>query len=166
MKRRLPIRQSLRERFDAKVEPIPFSGCWIWTGGTNESGYGVIGLGRRSEGVAKAHRVAWELHRGPIPEGMNVLHRCDVPACCNPDHLFLGTLCDNAQDMVAKGRDFRPDNRGSRAKWAKLSEAQAREIAAAKGSKKGTGTDLARRFGVSKSAIYQIWAGKNWSAAL
>jgi hypothetical protein len=69
--------------------------------------YGVIGLGPQAAGIAMAHRVSWVLHRGEIPDGALVLHKCDVPICVNPDHLFLGTQSTNLKDMAAKGRHWR-----------------------------------------------------------
>ena len=72
--------------------------CWLWTAGKS-GGYGVVGHNSQ-----KAHRVAWELTIGPIPQGMQVLHRCDNPPCVNPEHLFLGTNHDNMLDRQAKGR--------------------------------------------------------------
>lgn len=77
--------------------------CWAWTGRKDAFGYGVVQLGR-GEPRTGAHRVSWELHVGPIPEGMQVLHHCDNPECTNPSHLFLGTPLDNMLDASAKGR--------------------------------------------------------------
>ena len=154
------MRRSLLDRLLDKVQPEPNSGCWLWVGGVNESGYGVIGLGTREQGTDKAHRVSWRLHRGEIPPGMNVCHRCDVPACINPDHLFLGSLRDNARDCVSKGRNFLPDNRGERASWAKLTAAAVRHIR----RREMRGGEYARLYGVSRSAVYEIWRGKNWAS--
>jgi len=81
------------------------SDCWLWTGDTDRKGYGQIReqvAGKRK--WIKAHRVSWELHCGPIPHGMKVLHKCDNPPCTRPDHLFLGTVKLNADDAVQKGR--------------------------------------------------------------
>lgn len=91
--------------------------CWSWNGATNGHGYGLL---NRGDGVpAKAHRVSWEIHFGPIPEGLGVLHKCDNPECSNPKHLFLGTQKDNARDMSNKGRmnpisylNLRPGQKG------------------------------------------------------
>lgn len=156
------MRQPQADRFEAKVERIPFMGCWIWTGALNEHGYGVIGRGARGTGNDKAHRVAYRLYRGDIPEGKIILHKCGNPICVNPYHLEAGTHKENSQDMVRMGRHYQPDNRGSKAAWAKLNEEQVKEIKQAIGGKKGTGTALARKFNVSKSAVYRIWEGKNW----
>jgi hypothetical protein len=90
-------------RFWSKV--IKSDKCWTWTGAINKhTGYGTIGLGRRSGKTRGAHRVSWELAHGPIPEGLYVCHRCDNKRCVRPDHLFLGTAEDNAQDALRKGR--------------------------------------------------------------
>jgi hypothetical protein len=90
----------IEKRFWPKVRKTET--CWLWTGTKNERGYGFTTYtdGRN----AKAHRVAWELTNGPIPEGLWVLHRCDVPSCVRPDHLFLGDAKENTRDMHAKGR--------------------------------------------------------------
>ena len=92
--------KSLWERFHEKYVPVTETGCWIWTR-SKCRGYGRISY----NGTGKmAHRISWEIHCGPIPEGMLVLHKCDVPACVNPEHLFLGTYKDNTQDAIKKGR--------------------------------------------------------------
>lgn len=93
----------LAERFWLRVKKTE-CGCWLWTGSKARCGYGTIGLGRRGDGTAYAHRVSYELHVGPIPGGMLALHKCDVRTCVNPAHLFLGTKRDNTQDMMRKGR--------------------------------------------------------------
>ena len=76
--------------------------CWLWLAGKNKDGYGKVKIHGRS---LQAHRVSWEIHHGPIPAGLNVLHRCDNPACVNPAHLFVGTALDNNRDRDAKGRN-------------------------------------------------------------
>lgn len=91
-------------RFWDKV--VKTDACWLWTASTRTKGYGAFVWTKPDGGVVqgRAHRFAWELANGPIPESMCVLHRCDVPACVRPDHLFLGTKADNNADMVSKGR--------------------------------------------------------------
>lgn len=88
------------ERFWRHVERS--AGCWLWTAGCQSNGYGTfqVAVGDRR----LAHRYSWSVHHGEIPAGLNVLHRCDTPACVRPDHLFLGTQKDNVADMRAKGR--------------------------------------------------------------
>lgn len=93
----------LAERFWAKVDRSS-DGCWEWTGGRFDEGYGTIRVAGRS---LKTHRVAWELVQGAIPEGLCVCHRCDNPPCCRPDHLFLGTREENNRDRDEKGRGAR-----------------------------------------------------------
>jgi hypothetical protein len=100
-----PNMQSLKEKFDKKWEPVPFSGCWLWTDSCHRSGYGQLFVRSRTNRFAKnvrAHRLSWELHNGEIPEGQYVLHKCDVRSCVNPDHLFLGTHEENMIDMCRK----------------------------------------------------------------
>ena len=94
------------ERFWNKVNRRGPDDCWEWTA-ASKSGkwrYGILGQPERGSAPELAHRVSWELHHGPIPDGMNVLHRCDNPPCVNPNHLFLGTLKDNTHDMLKKRR--------------------------------------------------------------
>lgn len=95
----------MRERFEAKFYVTP--GCWIWTKGRYHDGYGQFAVSAHERSV-RAHRVSYELYVGPIPEDLHVLHRCDVRACVNPEHLFLGTRVDNMQDMIQKGRHYSP----------------------------------------------------------
>jgi hypothetical protein len=91
--------RSAADRFWSKVEKS--DECWKWTAGKHNAGYGVFWEKGR---FYKAHRWSWERERGPIPDGLNLLHKCDNPACVRPDHLFLGTQKDNVNDMVSKGR--------------------------------------------------------------
>jgi len=92
-------RRGSDERFWSQVQRI--AGCWLWTGTLLNSGYGQVMLRKRK---VRAHRLAWELTFGPIPEGMVVCHACDNPACVNPHHLWLGTVQANVRDRDAKGR--------------------------------------------------------------
>jgi hypothetical protein len=127
------------------------AGCVIWNGSLNNKGYGQIGHNRR---VVLAHRLSYELRHGEIPKGLQVLHRCDVPACINPDHLFLGDTIANMADMHAKGRAAI----GERVASSKLTSADV--IAIRKSTK--LHRELAVEFGVSQSAITMIRQGKRW----
>lgn len=90
--------QTLRERFDEKWIPEPNTGCWLWmAGGTTGHGYGAIRASDKRR-TLRAHRVAWELYRGPIPEGLVIDHLCRVRSCVNPDHLRVVTMAVNATE--------------------------------------------------------------------
>lgn len=139
---------ALAERLGSKIRKTK-AGCWIWLGARSQR-YGVLKVNGRLRG---AHRVQWEITRGPIPPGMFVLHRCDVPRCVNPGHLFLGTHADNMHDMVRKGR-----RKGSKQSGALLTEKQARRVKY--GSERIC--DLARLFGVPYTAVSNIRNGYSW----
>lgn len=125
----------------------PEIGCWEWAGPRNKQGYGIVSFnGRKS-----AHRLAWELSKGPIPEGMCVCHRCDVPWCCNPAHLFLATSAENIRDASDKGRMGRPR---------KLTDEQAATIRSNYAEFGVTQGGLARLYGVSESLINIIVTGR------
>lgn len=104
-----------KERLLGKIKKT--DSCWLWTGGADECGYGVIGITSNKKRYGfRVHRVIWNEVNGPIPDQMRVLHKCDNPPCCNPDHLFLGTQKDNMDDMWRKNRANPQygDNNGSR----------------------------------------------------
>lgn len=104
-----------KARFWRKV--IKSDGCWGWTARTMRAGYGVLDINGTTVG---AHRLSWEIHRGAIPKGMCVCHKCDNPMCSNPEHLFLGTHMDNMRDMVLKGRSASGLRSGAYAKPEKV----------------------------------------------
>lgn len=137
-------------------------GCWEWQGRRTSRGYGRT-TGRLLGGprTARAHRVAWELTNGPIPGGLGVLHRCDNPPCCNPDHLFLGTAADNAADMVAKGRAHHPKGKGEQSPAARLTTAQVMFMRTLR-SRGASILQLEALFGVSNQQVSKITSGKSW----
>jgi hypothetical protein len=165
----------LASRFWAKVAKAPSEGCWEWTGWRNRFGYGR--LSANGNPGALAHRVAWEMLCGPVPDGLCVLHHCDNPRCVRADpdpeksHLFLGTRLDNVADMVAKGRHYRAPvrprpqpkghARGERYRTAKLTEHAVLEIRAARAAGAPIAA-LASRYGVDKSLISRAARGLVW----
>jgi hypothetical protein len=144
------------ERLLSKVERDKKTECWNWTASLNTSGYGHMKLRGT---LWPSHRLSYKLHRGPIPDGICVCHRCDNRKCINPEHLFLGTRLDNATDMVAKGRQPRTRQSGSANGMAKLTTS---DIAAIRGAVGVPQKDLARRYGVSRPHISQIRTGGRW----
>ena len=103
---------AVQDRFDKRYILEPTSGCWLWEKSRSSEGYGLFWAFGKTR---SAHRVAWELYCGKIPDGLFVLHSCDVKSCVNPDHLFLGTHTDNMADMVHKGRQASGDRSSARA---------------------------------------------------
>ncbi len=146
-------RGPIQDRFALKWTPEPFSGCWLWTGEADGVGYGRIFSKKKGD---KAHRVSWELHRGEIPPGVKVCHRCDTPGCVNPDHLFLGTQGDNVRDALRKGRMPR---KGERCPTSKLTNAQVAIIRNCTESL----TALGLRFGVRRQTINAVRQRTTWT---
>ena len=132
-------------------------GCWEWQGNKTELGYGLVSV-RGERRMEKAHRVSWTLNRGPIPEGLWVLHRCDNPSCVKPSHLFLGTPADNTNDMLTKGREAK----GTKSGTAKLREDSVRAIRAAAASGMRNG-EIAKLFGVSPGTTCMIIKRQRWT---
>jgi hypothetical protein len=129
--------------------------CWLWTGKAIRHGYGAITTRGKSIGV---HRLSYELAYGPIPPGMCVCHKCDVRACVRPDHLFLGTLQDNHDDMVRKGRHVL----GPKVRQARLRPDDIPAIRAAYKTQRFSHADLARQYRVSTSTIQRVVARESW----
>lgn len=129
--------------------PEPNSGCWLWTQSLNPKGYGQIDFRGKK---MKAHRASWLAHRGDIPCGLFVLHRCDQRSCINPEHLFLGTAKDNAIDMGIKNRQ--PHR--------KLSTEIVRQVRARKLAGESYAS-MAVEFGVADSTMRQAGRGDGWS---
>lgn len=151
---------SLAKRYWAKVDKR--DGCWGWLGARSHFGYGMIRPDDWRRSMIHAHRASWEIHFGPVPSGLHVLHRCDNPPCTNPDHLFVGTDADNAADKKAKGRARAPSGEAHR--LAKLTEADVREIKSVLRSELRPGliAELARRYGVTWENVKSIATGRTW----
>jgi hypothetical protein len=140
--------------FDEHYIPEPNSGCYLWLGvPSGNNGYGRISYnGRRY----LAHRLSWILHRGEIPPGLRVLHRCDTPACVNPAHLFLGTQADNVRDSAQKGRHR--DLSGEDHPLSKLTESDVRAIF----SDPRLQSVIAKDYGISLNTIDRIKHRRGW----
>lgn len=145
--RRPSLEVAFRQRF-AVGNP---SDCWEWQGDRDPHGYGYLRH-------IRAHRLAYELQYGTIPEGMNILHRCDNRACVNPNHLFLGTQEMNIYDMVGKQRHVHGERHTSH----KLTSQDVRAIRALRSSSRQSYFAIASQFGVSASAIEDIVRRITW----
>lgn len=151
------------KRFWEKVQRGAPDECWRWTANLNNHGYGTI---YRDGRPMFAHRLSYELASGaPIPPGKIICHRCDNPACVNPAHLFMGTMKDNSQDMVRKGRNgykitirLGDDHHGAKLTSVQVAKIKARLL------QQETCTGLAREFGVSRRTVAKIKAGETWQA--
>lgn len=141
-----PKRNSV-ETFWSRV--IKSDHCWEFTGRRDDAGYGHITIAGIKGTLA--HRISWTLTNGEIPSGMDVLHKCDNPPCCNPDHLFLGTALDNAVDMVVKGRFA-----------SRLGSQDVLTIRALFSRKIKTLTELAKMFNMRCSSVKRIVEHERW----
>ncbi len=144
-----------KSSFESRLIPEPNSGCWLWLG-MQQVGklYGIFCWKNKS---IKAHRASWEIYRGEIPLGLQVLHRCDMPQCVNPDHLFLGTQKDNNDDCHRKGR-----NRSAVGEKQHLSKLTASNVLEIRTSPYCTLEKLGDKYGVTKSTIGRVLSRKTW----
>ena len=139
--------------FESRYIPEPNSGCWLWLGSVSYRGYGNC---RKVPGYFHAHRASWAIHRGPVPEGMLVCHKCDNRLCVNPDHLFLGTPADNTADMLRKGRARSPV--GEKHGKSKLTEGQ---VYAVRSDSRPVSL-IASEYGCTRQSIDAIRSLKTW----
>lgn len=147
--RRRDLTKAIIARFHTKYKTA--DGCWEWQAGKFPRGYGMVNLGRNIRGqqfTTYAHRVAYVLHRGPIPAGLVVMHQCDNPSCVNPDHLSLGTQAANVADASMKGHYAAAGLRRR-----KLTPEQRAIVIATAGQR---GLSLHKKFGVSAVQIARI----------
>lgn len=145
------------ERFWPKVQKT--DGCWEWIGARQgPNGYGNFYYNGQA---GTAHRYSYQLHYGPIPDGLQVLHTCDNRPCVRPDHLFAGSHVDNMRDMLRKGREANGERSGSR----KITAVIARAIWACHATGEPL-DDIAARYGVSVTTVSVIGNGKTWKRAL
>jgi hypothetical protein len=142
---------NVARRFENQYIPEPNSGCWLWTGSVGGGGYGAFWMNGRHY---LAHRASYEIFvRKPHPSRA-VCHRCDVPLCVNPAHLFEGTRADNSADMVAKNRQSKGEQRAN----SKID----RETVGLIRSSVLSDTEWATRLGVTKGTINHIRHRRNW----
>lgn len=166
-----PPFKPVASRLDEKSVLVPFCGCKIWTGASLPFGYGVISVNGKQ---TSTHRAAWQEAFGKIPDGLLVLHSCDVPSCINPNHLFLGSAHDNTQDMLSKSRGNYSNRKtgadhhmsaggykGEQHPRRKLSQMNVDAIRSeyAKGA---TQVSLAMKFGVGQAQISSITRRESW----
>lgn len=145
-------------RFWIKVAVRGANECWLWQAYIDQEGYGRFSFdGKRRF----AHRAAWILTFGPLPNEARVLHKCDNPTCVNPAHLFIGTHQDNMNDRSAKGRTASGERNGR----AKLTWEIVNQIRAAHKPWKVGITKLAAQFGVSKWVVQDILRKRTWREA-
>ena len=150
-------RQKRHHRFKSNISKDPVTGCWNWKSTLNRLGYGVFVAGNRTKGTyfrKSAHRTAWMMRYGPVPEGKNLLHSCNNPACVNTDHLRIGTHKQNMEDRKAAGNYLQ----GSKHFNSKYTEELARSVYAAEGAEHA----VARRFGVPRDWVNRVRSGRGW----
>jgi hypothetical protein len=150
------VKRYILERCVKEAGPLDTE-CWVWTLAGNNRGYGAMWF----DGLRQpAHRVSFEVFVCDIPEGMQVLHRCDNRACVNPDHLFLGTAADNTADMYSKGRQYVYQVGDWRCKLTEDDVRKARRMRA----EGKTYREIREHFGVSHKAVWDVVNGVSWTS--
>lgn len=145
-------------RFYKKFNINKKNGCWIWNASSNSAGYGLM---RINYEYILAHRLSWMIYKGEIPAGLCVLHNCDIPACVNPDHLFIGSQKENIKDMISKNRNS--CGIGEKNGHSILSEKIVLEIRNKYIPKKYSMRMLAKEYGVTPQNIFSIVKNKTWN---
>ena len=145
--------------FESKIAPLTESGCHIWMGAVNGNGYGQLKDGGK---FWQAHRYSWFINNGEIPEGMCVLHKCDIPLCVNPQHLFIGTQIENIRDRTRKGRSAREDRFGHKNHQSKLTVDNVSQIKKLLRSGLTQG-EIAAKYKVHQTTISRIKLNKAWT---
>lgn len=155
MLRSTPI-DELHKKFWERVATREGKACWEWKGSTHDFGYGLVRFWINGKQERYAHRLSWYLHFGSLGDAF-VLHECDNPTCCRPNHLFLGSHVENMADMRAKGRH----PAGQRHPMAKLSTSQIEECRDRFQSGE-TLLSISRELGVSSATLHRAIYGKGW----
>jgi len=148
---------SVKERMESKITKDPKTKCWNWTARKDKDGYPEIQIQHPVRGKFRATRIAYELYKDKKPGKLLVCHTCDNPSCINPDHLFLGTAKDNAQDCIKKGRDN--PVRGEDRSQSKLTEKQVLEIR----SLKMTNEEVGKIYNIHPGYVSLINTRKRWA---
>ena len=145
------IRPTVLERFSKGIRVTP--GCWLWLKSKDTKGYGLLRVNGKQE---KTHRVSYRLFVGPIPDGLHICHRCDTPACVNPDHLFTGTNKENMEDRERKGRGVRQF--GEAHHNAKITMDIARAIRTDSRKQR----EIGAAYGISQHTVWQVKQNIIW----
>ena len=156
------MRGTLEERFWAYTLKGKETDCWEWLAAKDHKGYGNIRDTQLGKAV-KAHRVAWQLHYGPIPKRKCVCHHCDNPSCVNPAHLFVGTVQENNADRDSKGRQRTGNQKGEHNLRHKLSGADVQAIRARYVKGEITQEALGKVYGVGGPTVSLILHHKRWA---
>ncbi len=162
-----PLSRKQADHFWSRVA-IHLGECWEWLGALTNKHYGHFSIRKPKQIWLYAHRTAYELTVGKVPDGLFVLHKCDNRSCCNPDHLFLGTNLDNVHDMLAKGRHrygiALPEKRarGERSATAKLTNEKVKAIRERYAQGEITMRSLGSQFGVNATTVYMVVQRRTW----